>query len=226
MRVRFAVDGGLAHFPGLAGPVEISTANLPSEEATDLARKLDRAWPFGLPPSAPAEELPDARRYTVTVDKPGHEETLVFREPAADPPVSELLAALRGHQRRAREVEIDRDVYVVNGVAPEAGTQLTPDQIRDDLRRLNQPERRGGRTAEIADIVSRDPEVMNGAMVFAGTRVPVEMLVEHLVAGDTLDQFLEAIPTVSREQAVAYLRMSVAAVSETSRDLQAGPPSP
>ena len=39
-------------------------------------------------------------------------------------------------------------------------------------------------------IISRDPEVMNGALVFAGTRVPVEILVQHLTAGDAIDVFL------------------------------------
>lgn len=58
-------------------------------------------------------------------------------------------------------------------------------------------------------IVSRDPEVMSGALVFAGTRVPVEILVQHLVAGDGLDVFLEDFPTVTREQAVAYLEMTL-----------------
>lgn len=63
-------------------------------------------------------------------------------------------------------------------------------------------------------IVSRDPEVMNGALVFAGTRVPVELLVEYLAAGDSLEDFLEAIPTVSREQAVSYLQMTPEAVAK------------
>lgn len=58
------------------------------------------------------------------------------------------------------------------------------------------------------DIASRDPDVLGGALVFAGTRVPVEVLVEYLAAGDPLDRFLEAIPTVSREQALGYLQMS------------------
>lgn len=58
-------------------------------------------------------------------------------------------------------------------------------------------------------IVSRDPDVMNGALVFAGTRVPVEILVQHLAAGDTLDKFLVDFPTVSRAQAVGYLEMTL-----------------
>lgn len=40
-----------------------------------------------------------------------------------------------------------------------------------------------------------------GATVFAGTRVPVEILFEYLAAGETLDEFLEQFPSLSREQA-------------------------
>ena len=58
-------------------------------------------------------------------------------------------------------------------------------------------------------IVSRNPKVMNGALVFAGTRVPVESLIQHLTAGDSLNKFLDDFPTVSREQAVAYLKMTL-----------------
>lgn len=62
---------------------------------------------------------------------------------------------------------------------------------------------------ERKQIISRDPDVMNGALVFAGTRVPVEILIQHLVAGDSLSTFLDDFPTVSREQAVAYLKMTL-----------------
>ena len=58
-------------------------------------------------------------------------------------------------------------------------------------------------------IVSRNPNVMNGALVFAGTRVPVEILIQHLTAGDPLNKFLDDFPTVSQEQAVAYLKMTL-----------------
>lgn len=58
-------------------------------------------------------------------------------------------------------------------------------------------------------IVARDPDVMNGTLVFVGTRVPVEILVQHLAAGDPLDKFLDDFPTVSREQAVGYLEMTL-----------------
>lgn len=54
------------------------------------------------------------------------------------------------------------------------------------------------------DVVSRNSKVMNGTLVFKGTRVPVEILIQHLTAGDSLDDF----PGVSREQATAYLEMA------------------
>ena len=58
-------------------------------------------------------------------------------------------------------------------------------------------------------VLSRNPNVMNGTLVFAGTRVPVEILIQHLTAGDPLDKFLDDFPSVSREQAVAYLEMTL-----------------
>ena len=58
-------------------------------------------------------------------------------------------------------------------------------------------------------IISRNPNVMSGALVFTGTRVPVEILIQHLTAGDSLNKFLDDFPTVSRKQAVAYLKMTL-----------------
>ena len=56
---------------------------------------------------------------------------------------------------------------------------------------------------------------MHGTLVFAGTRVPVESLIQHLVAGDSLDIFLDDFPTVSREQAMAYLQQCKKDLYET-----------
>jgi uncharacterized protein (DUF433 family) len=62
------------------------------------------------------------------------------------------------------------------------------------------------------EIVARDPEVVSGALVFAGTRVPVQILIDYLKAGDTLDRFLSGFPSVRREQAEAFLDLAVEAI--------------
>lgn len=57
-------------------------------------------------------------------------------------------------------------------------------------------------------IVHRDPEILGGTPVFVGTRVPVKSLYDHLEAGDSLDEFLDSFPSVSRQQAVAALELA------------------
>ncbi len=54
-------------------------------------------------------------------------------------------------------------------------------------------------------VVRIDPEIMSGTPCFAGTRVPVRALLDYIEGGETLDEFLEQYPTVSRKQAVAFL---------------------
>ncbi|HEY6227536.1 MAG TPA: DUF433 domain-containing protein [Verrucomicrobiae bacterium] len=54
-------------------------------------------------------------------------------------------------------------------------------------------------------VVTIDPEIMSGTPVFTGTRVPIRTLIDHIRAGDGLDVFLEDFPSVSREQALAFL---------------------
>jgi len=50
-----------------------------------------------------------------------------------------------------------------------------------------------------------DPEIMSGAPVFAGTRVPIETLFDYLMKGLSLDEFLECFPTVKRQDALLIL---------------------
>ncbi len=57
--------------------------------------------------------------------------------------------------------------------------------------------------------VTVDPEVMSGAPVFKGTRVPLQILIDHIEAGITLDDFMEGFPSVTREQIHAFLNESV-----------------
>jgi uncharacterized protein (DUF433 family) len=54
-------------------------------------------------------------------------------------------------------------------------------------------------------IVHSDPEIVSGTPVFVGTRVPVQALLDYLEGGETLDEFLDDFPSVSREQAVAFI---------------------
>jgi uncharacterized protein (DUF433 family) len=71
---------------------------------------------------------------------------------------------------------------------------------------------------EIRKIVSRDPSVVSGALVFAGTRVPVQILIDYLKAGETLERFLDGFPTVTREQAEAFLEQALHAVEAEATD--------
>jgi uncharacterized protein (DUF433 family) len=54
-------------------------------------------------------------------------------------------------------------------------------------------------------IITSSPDVMGGTPVFAGTRVPVQTLLEYIEAGETIDEFLDGFPTVKREQLIAFL---------------------
>jgi uncharacterized protein (DUF433 family) len=54
-------------------------------------------------------------------------------------------------------------------------------------------------------IISRSPDIMSGAAVFHGTRVPVQTLLDYLEGGESIDDFLEGFPSVTREQVIAFL---------------------
>lgn len=54
-------------------------------------------------------------------------------------------------------------------------------------------------------IISTDPDVMGGTPCFAGTRVPVQTLLDYLEAGDSIDDFLDGFPTVKRQHLIAFL---------------------
>ena len=58
------------------------------------------------------------------------------------------------------------------------------------------------------EIISRDPEILGGTPVFAGTRVPIKAIFDYLEAGDDLDEFLDDFPSVSREQAIGILTVA------------------
>lgn len=66
---------------------------------------------------------------------------------------------------------------------------------------------------KLNEIVSQDPEIMHGMLVFSGTRVPAQSLIDHLKAGDSLEDFLEGFPTVTRRQAEAFLELALDSIA-------------
>jgi uncharacterized protein (DUF433 family) len=58
-------------------------------------------------------------------------------------------------------------------------------------------------------VIARSKDVMGGTAVFHGTRVPVQTLLDYLEAGETIDDFLEAFPSVTRAQVIAFLSQAV-----------------
>lgn len=60
----------------------------------------------------------------------------------------------------------------------------------------------------VSDIIVKDPEVLGGTAVFRGTRVPFQALLDYLEGGQTLDDFLDDFPTVTRSAAIAALELA------------------
>jgi uncharacterized protein (DUF433 family) len=61
-------------------------------------------------------------------------------------------------------------------------------------------------------LITTSPDRLSGIPVFAGTRVPVQTLVDYLEGGDSLDDFLADFPSVSREHAIAVLELAKSAL--------------
>jgi len=57
-------------------------------------------------------------------------------------------------------------------------------------------------------VIARDQDVMGGTPVFRGTRVPVQTLLDYLEAGESIDDFLEGFPSVTRVQVVSFLEQA------------------
>jgi uncharacterized protein (DUF433 family) len=61
-------------------------------------------------------------------------------------------------------------------------------------------------TADVnQSVVKVDPEIMSGAPCFTGTRAPIQNLIDYLEGGDSIEEFLDGFPSVSREQVIAFL---------------------
>lgn len=57
-------------------------------------------------------------------------------------------------------------------------------------------------------VITCSPDVMGGAPVFSGTRVPVQTLLDYLEAGDSIDDFLAGYPSINREQVISFLEQA------------------
>ena len=57
-------------------------------------------------------------------------------------------------------------------------------------------------------VIHSDPNILGGTPVFVGTRVPLQNLIDCLEAGDSLDDFLDSFPSVTREQTIATLELA------------------
>ena len=62
-------------------------------------------------------------------------------------------------------------------------------------------------------VITRDPEILGGTPVFTGTRVPFDALLDYIEGGQTLDEFLDNFPTVTRDAAIAALEQAKALVA-------------
>jgi len=75
-----------------------------------------------------------------------------------------------------------------------------------------------------APLITTSPDRLSGTPVFAGTRVPIQTLIDYLEAGDTLDEFLKDFPSVSREYAIAVLELAKSALLTKAVAAESGEP--
>jgi len=68
---------------------------------------------------------------------------------------------------------------------------------------------------ELKGIIHSNPEIMGGTPVFVGTRVPLQNLIDSLEGGESVEDFLEAFPTVKREQVIAVIEAGKLKMLET-----------
>jgi uncharacterized protein (DUF433 family) len=71
----------------------------------------------------------------------------------------------------------------------------------------------------LEEVVWVDPDRMSGAPCFKGTRIPIQMLIEHLAAGFSLDEFLETVPSLERKQAQRFLELAGEQMKECASSL-------
>ena len=73
-------------------------------------------------------------------------------------------------------------------------------------------------TESLKGIVHSDPEILGGTLVFAGTRVPLQNLIDYLEGGESIEDFLDGFPGVKREQVIAVTEAAKLKMLETIGD--------
>jgi uncharacterized protein (DUF433 family) len=63
-------------------------------------------------------------------------------------------------------------------------------------------------------VIESNPDILGGTVVFSGTRVPVQTLLDYLEDGDSIEEFLDGFPTVKREQVIEFLKQATASLSK------------
>lgn len=71
--------------------------------------------------------------------------------------------------------------------------------------------------SKLSLVIQSNPQILGGTTVFAGTRVPLRNLIDYLERGHSLDEFLDAFPSVSREQAIAVLEAAHEVLAASAR---------
>ena len=72
---------------------------------------------------------------------------------------------------------------------------------------------------QLEEVVWVDPDRLSGAPCFRGTRIPVQMLIDHLAAGFSLDELLETVPSLDRSQAQRFLELAGEQMNECASSL-------
>jgi uncharacterized protein (DUF433 family) len=68
---------------------------------------------------------------------------------------------------------------------------------------------------DLKGVVHSDPEILGGAPVFVGTRVPLQNLIDYLEGGESIEDFLDGFPSVKREQVIAVIEAAKLKMLET-----------
>lgn len=104
MRIEFAVEGGVAYFPGLAEPVIVDVELLGEDEAEQLKRLIEAARFFDLPAvvGSAAPGAADYRQFILAIDDGSKKHTVRVLEPIGDPALQELVQAVQKHVKAIR----------------------------------------------------------------------------------------------------------------------------